>query len=117
VNSVDHSETFVLTPDVLHSSLDDAAKIIGQQRQTISELREALLSAQAWVGHWQRDVEGRCMPTPESLAQAYAEIGSALDHTSDAHVFVGFGETCKRCGQNWRNSIHSRNALKTGEAK
>jgi len=62
----------------LHSLLDDAAKKVGEQRQTINALRDALKSANAYVKHWQRDRECNLMPTEGSLATAHAEISAAI---------------------------------------
>lgn len=67
-----------LDNDALQSSLDDAAKVIGAQRQTISELREALKNALGYVEHWQRDGECNLRPTEQTLAMAHAEIRAAL---------------------------------------
>jgi ABC-type transporter Mla subunit MlaD len=62
----------------LQSQLDDAAAHIGQQRQTINALREALKDALAYVEHWQADVRCNLKPTVETLATAHAEISAAI---------------------------------------
>jgi len=70
-----------LTPErveTLRSLLDDAAKKVGEQRQTINELREALKSALAYVEHWQADGECNLRPTTHTLALAHAEISAAI---------------------------------------
>lgn len=66
--------------ETLHSLLDDAAKKVGEQRQTINALREALRNALGYVEHWQDDGECNLKPTRQTLAQAHAEISAALLH-------------------------------------
>ena len=62
----------------LHSLLDDAARKVGEQRQTINALREALKDARGYVEHWQADVACNLKPTVETLATAHAEISAAI---------------------------------------
>lgn len=81
MNAADTTEDRVA---MLHGLLNDAATKVGQQRKTISELREALKSARAWVGHWQDDVACNLKPTRESLAQAHAELTAAIANTGEA---------------------------------
>ena len=78
MNAHDLTEDRVAT---LHSLLDDAAKKVGEQRQTINALREALKDALGYVEHWQDDGECNLKPTRQTLAQAHAEISAALLHS------------------------------------
>ena len=76
MNTNDITEDRVAT---LRSLLDDAAKKVGEQRQTINALREALKNARGYVEHWQRDGECNLRPTAHSLATAHAEISAAIN--------------------------------------
>ena len=80
-----------MTLKAASSSLDNFAKLTGQQRLTIaaqrleiSELREALKNALGYVEHWQRDGECNLRPTENTLAMARAEIRAALAKTGAA---------------------------------
>lgn len=75
MNAADTTEDRVAT---LHALLNDAAKKVGAQRQTISELREALRDALGYVEHWQRDVGFNLKPTLGSLSSAHETIACAL---------------------------------------
>jgi uncharacterized membrane protein len=75
MNANDTTEDRVAT---LRSLLDDAARKVGEQRQTINAMRKALASALGYVKHWQRDGECNLRPTAHSLATAHAEISAAI---------------------------------------
>jgi len=69
-------------------------------------ITETLSSVLAWIEHWERDRECNLAPTAGSLASAKAEILAALRELKHAHA--GPGETCQKCGNNFRNAIHLR---------
>ena len=76
MNTNDLTEDRVAT---LRSLLDMAAQKVGEQRQTINALRDALKDALGYVEHWQADVRCNLKPTVETLATAHAEISAAIN--------------------------------------
>jgi hypothetical protein len=45
---------------------------------TQEDILAALVSARAWVQHWQRDRECNLLPTAESLAKANVDLSVAI---------------------------------------
>ena len=91
-----HTEDRVAT---LHASMDDCAKLIGQQRQTISELREALKPFAKEAAAWDDAFD----PPPEDEPMW---IGCRKNRFMTDEAAFTLGDLRK-----------ARHALKTGEAK